>query len=983
VEEAAHLLPAQGPLSVFVHHNTLHALEEFPFEEAVVKASRILHCEPFMPEAWYRREYRRGRIRDHDLVEVVRAHTPRGQLVAGSVSRRDLYRGMLLHDLVELDGQALAWHLAETSVLQRFRPEIDRSVRQRMEIETLAWLRTQAFEGQWEVATPERALIRSGEDVAVHALWSVCQAAVGRLFPQEVSAEPPGRHRDTLVGRELPDPDDLVHPMLIRLSAAYLDQGVAHLAMPGREAGFYRCIRDLYAWPGTLLPEWLTRWPRRLREEAARGLSAEDSVLESLARLEVPRESWARFVRDTLLALKGWAGMFRQAELRPDRLPVEPVPARLLDFLAVRVGLDTEAVTWAAAGAPLGSLVGAGAQPAPSASSALARAHHLFQIAQFTGLSAGTVHAWTTEQVQELFEELASFDEIARRRLFHLAYERRLRVVTLDAVTLHPRAPEFAEPPEFQAVFCIDEREESTRRHLEEIAPRCQTFSVAGFFGVAMYFQAVTEPRPVALCPIVIRPRHLVLEVPNDNARTEAERLAALRRSLGHVAHGVQAGSQTLTWGSLLTSGLGIFTALPHLFRVLFPRAAGRLGRSFKKRLRPSETHFQVEATGEHRDGLQVGFSVEEMTRIVATVLQDIGLTRNFAKLVLIVGHGSSSLNNPHESAYDCGACGGGRGGPNARAFAWMANHSGVREGLRQLGLEVPAETRFVGAFHNTCDDEVDLYDLAELPEEHVSRLESAARAINEARARDALERCRRFESAATKLSALSALAHVESRSEDLAQPRPECGHATNAICIVARRTRTRGLFLDRRAFLQSYDPTQDDEEGTILGRILRAVVPVGAGINLEYFFSYVDNQGYGSGTKLPHNVTGLLGVMDGNCSDLRTGLPWQMVEIHEPVRMLSVIETTPAVIARVLEREAAVRQLVLNGWTHVALLDPDSQRIQVLENGAWVPYESEAQRLPLVTSSTDWFHQHREHLFFAEIRQPNGRVHEVTGAGR
>lgn len=984
LEEAAHLLPAQGPLSVFVHHNTLHALEELPFEDAVVQASRILHTEPFMPETWYRREYRRGRILDRDLVEVVRANTPRGQLVAGVVSRRDLYRGLLLHELVELDGQALAWHLAETPALLRFRPEVDRSIRHRMEIETLAWLRTQAFEEQWEVAKPERSLIRSGEDVAVHALWTVCQAAVARLFPHEEPPEAPSRHRETLLRTDRVDPDSIVHPTLIRWSAAYLDQGVADLAMPGRENGFYLCLRQLYSRSGNLLPEWMRGLPARLRDEAARGLAAEDSVLESLNRLGVPQPDWSRFVRDTLLALKGWAGMFHQAEIRPDRLPIDPIPARLVDFLAVRLLLDAEAVTFAAQGEDVASLVGPGARSVSSGSSALARAHLLFQVAQFTGLSTGAVNSWTSAQLTELFEELGHFNEVARRRLFHLAYERRLKVVTLDAVTLHPRTPEFTQPPEFQAVFCIDEREESTRRYLEEIAPNCQTFSVAGFFGVPMYFQAVTEPRPVALCPVVIRPRHLVVEVPNEASREEAERLTTLRRSLGHVAQSVQVGSQTLTWGSLLTSGLGVFTALPHLLRILFPRTAGKLGRNFKKRLRPSETRFVLEHTGQDPvDGLQVGFTIEEMTRSVTTVLQDIGLTRNFSALVLIIGHGSSSLNNPHESAYDCGACGGGRGGPNARAFAWMANHPAVREGLKKNGIHVPDGTRFVGAFHNTCDDDVDLYDLADLTEEQVVRLEGAAKVINEARARDAMERCRRFMSASTRLSPLTALAHVESRSEDLAQPRPECGHATNAICIVGRRTRTRGLFLDRRAFLQSYDPTQDDEEGTILGRILRAVVPVGSGINLEYFFSYVDNQGYGAGTKLPHNITGLLGVMDGNSSDLRTGLPWQMVEIHEPVRLLSVIESTPAVIARIMEREPAVKQLVLNRWTHVALLDPHSQRIQVLENGTWVPYESEAQRLPLVTSSTDWFHQHREHLFFAEIRQPNGKVHEVTGAGR
>ena len=83
------------------------------------------------------------------------------------------------------------------------------------------------------------------------------------------------------------------------------------------------------------------------------------------------------------------------------------------------------------------------------------------------------------------------------------------------------------------------------------------------------------------------------------------------------------------------------------------------------------------------------------------------------------------------------------------------------------------------------------------------------------------------------------------------------------------------------------------DDDGAILARIMAAVVPVVAGISLEYYFSYVDPTGYGCGTKLPHNVTSLLGVMDGAQSDLRTGLPWQMVEIHEPTRLAIVVEGT------------------------------------------------------------------------------------------
>jgi uncharacterized protein YbcC (UPF0753/DUF2309 family) len=313
-------------------------------------------------------------------------------------------------------------------------------------------------------------------------------------------------------------------------------------------------------------------------------------------------------------------------------------------------------------------------------------------------------------------------------------------------------------------------------------------------------------------------------------------------------------------------------------------------------------------------------------------------------------------------------------GGPNARSFAQMANDPRIRDLLTEQGIHIPAETWFAGGLHNTCNDGVTWFDLERLPASCKEDFARAAAAFDEALCRNAHERCRRFESAPLHLNPDAALRHVEGRSEDLAQTRPECGHATNAICIVGRRERTRGLFLDRRAFLTSYDPRQDDAQGTILARLLSAAVPVCAGINLEYYFSYVDPAGFGCSTKLPHNVTSLLGVMDGAASDLRTGLPWQMVEIHEPLRLLFIIETTPETLLGIMERNEGIGRLVRNRWVLVAVLDPTSAELRVYQHGRFVRYTPESRHLVHADSSISWYGGRRDHLGFARIGAPAER---------
>ena len=356
------------------------------------------------------------------------------------------------------------------------------------------------------------------------------------------------------------------------------------------------------------------------------------------------------------------------------------------------------------------------------------------------------------------------------------------------------------------------------------------------------------------------------------------------------------------------------------------------------------------------------GFTDIEQAERVGNFLTALGFTRDFAPLVVIMGHGSNSTNNPHMAAYDCGACSGRHSGPNARLFVAMANRPEVRALLAERGISIPEATWFVAGEHNTADDLITWYDTEELPVPLASTFQQVDHDLRVAGKAHAQERCRRLYSAPLGIGKSHALHHVINRRYDFGQPRPELGHVTNACAFVGRRAMSRGAYFDRRAFLISYDPTQD-ADGKVLERHLLINGAVGAGISLEYFFSTVNNEQFGCGSKVMHNVAGYFGVMQGASSDLRTGLPKQMIEIHEAMRLLVVVEQTLEIITAVYQRQPPLQELVGNGWVIVAAKDPDSGAIHLFDPQAgWQPW-SGAAAVPTVKQSVDWFRGQREPL--------------------
>jgi uncharacterized protein YbcC (UPF0753/DUF2309 family) len=332
----------------------------------------------------------------------------------------------------------------------------------------------------------------------------------------------------------------------------------------------------------------------------------------------------------------------------------------------------------------------------------------------------------------------------------------------------------------------------------------------------------------------------------------------------------------------------------------------------------------------------------QQQAELACRILTGMGLTSGFAPLVLLLGHGSQTRNNPHQAALDCGACCGQSGDVNARTLANLLNDPAVRERMQDAGIAIPDSTHFLAGLHNTLTEEVTLFDLARLPESHRDALASIQQHLRRAQSGASAEKATRLGLAhlQDKPDALSrALRH---RANDWSQTRPEWALANNAAMMIAPRSRTRGLDLQGRSFLHDYD-YRSDPDGERLEQIMTAPMVVANWINMQYFASTVDNLRFGSGNKTLHNVVGgKLGVFEGNGGDLRIGLPIQSVHDgehwqHTPVRLSVFIEAPREMIAQVIEKHEVVRQLVNHQWLY--LFRVQGEQVEQYQQNRWIAW--------------------------------------------
>lgn len=496
------------------------------------------------------------------------------------------------------------------------------------------------------------------------------------------------------------------------------------------------------------------------------------------------------------------------------------------------------------------------------------------------------------------------FDLLSRWQwAYEAGYQRRL---ARDLVAQPAVAP--ASRPFAQAIFCIDVRSEVFRRHLEGTGRGVQTVGFAGFFGFPVAHQPANAAAPASRCPVLLVPSVATCEpLPPDEA-----------------ADAKAARSEAGAWKAFQNSAASCFT---------FVEAAGlAFGAALGRR-----------KSGPVCTPVAPGFaslSVSARVEMAAGALRNMSLTKNFARLVLVCGHGSQSANNPYASGLDCGACGGHAGDVNARFAAATFNDPAVRAGLAAQGIEIPADTCFAAGLHNTTTDEIVLFDADRVPASHRAELEELRKALAAAGAATRRERAPRLGLGDRAGTAVDEA--VQARAADIAEVRPEWGLANNAAFIAAPRSRTAGLKLDGRVFLHDYDPASDPE-GRVLTLILCAPVVVASWINLQYYASRVDPNRYGAGNKVLHNVVGGLGAMEGNAGDLKVGLPLQSIHngqefVHESRRLSVFIEAPRERISAILEQNPSVRQLFEHQWLHLFAFGSD---------GAWEYRENTWRQLP------------------------------------
>lgn len=703
---------------------------------------------------------------------------------------------------------------------------------------------------------------------------------------------------------------DALDEILTGWCAAFVDEAHTPWQMPNRELGFYR--------------SWLAAAgaDRRLaavigRDARTRIATLPDDPAELLALVlrmrGVSDDDRVAAIRTWILRTPGWAGFARWCD---QWAPEDRAGARLrvLDLAAVRAAMDHLAPEQL-------DLTGADLDAAPESGDALLERRVDAVTAAFGGQEHGAVT-----------DILGSIDDDARAAIWLAAHEWNYRDRLLARLA-GPTGSSDGARPDAQLVFCIDVRSEGFRRHLEALGAY-ETYGFAGFFGVPVRWRPLGSPVAQARCPVLVSPRHEVAEVAVDD---EAAYLATCSATAGlHDAFYAAKGGIASPFA--LAESAGWFAGPVAAARTLLPPRTSLDTSGAAKRpwwnpfgVAPRTAPVVDEVVGAD---LHAGLSLEERTLFAEAIVTTIGLAE-FAPVVVLCGHGSETVNNPHASSLDCGACGGAPGGASARIAVAILNDAEVRAGLVERGIVIPDSTWFVAAEHDTTADVVTVLDRDSIPGAVSARVDALQRDLDVAGERNALDRAERLPGSTSR---------VRDRGRDWAQVRPEWGLAGNASFIIGPRSITAGHDLEGRSFLHSY-VAERDPDGVALETIMTAPLVVAQWISSQYYFSTVEPEIFGAGDKMLHNPVGGIGVVVGQSGDLAVGLPMQSVMLgeqraHDPLRLLAVVQAPLDRIEGIILRNSGLRQLVEGEWIHVVARETDDDAWSFrTPSGGWEPW--------------------------------------------
>jgi hypothetical protein len=943
-------------MKTFAYRNPLRGWEHLPFDEAIREAKHLLGGNGYISNEEHRHLYREGRITDGAVQRALQHVGPsiaEQTITIGNrpIASSDVLRLHLLYEFNALDPALLTWQLGAGGSSTRFRHDLPADSRKR-----------QDGDASYPAKLWNSTLSALGLDDLSHD--SLEQDTEKNAIP-EVDL-PSGRTLSDwlgmLAGASIVDQ---INDQMIKWTAAFLDEGMAGWKMPERHDGFYRVWRELATQDYSIRFLGIKNVAAKIRDLPA---SPEDTIALSLKRLGIPRQRWTDYLSRHLAQLPGWAGFIRWLGENPGYSAQEKHPIDPVQYLAVRLFYEVEFVQtfcrreWRIDGtrSDLVSywknhrdehqrLVGRKAQSVDRHTQAVCNdAWRLYHLAQFLELTPGDIGGLSSADIRTLLGWLDAFPTDQHGSVWLDALESSYREQLIQRLSAQRGKTSTTEArPRAQLVLCIDVRSESFRRHIEAQGPY-ETYGFAGFFGLPISHQAFDSTGHAALCPVILAPKFAVNEVPRAGDQKPLQNYASGSRwnQLGqHLFHDLKRNPIS---SFMLIDVLGLFFSLRLIGKTFFRRSNESIKAWARGWFtRPVATQIPVDLIQDNQceatAALPHGFTPIEQATFVENGMRAIGLTEDFGRFVVLCGHGSTSDNNPYFAAYNCGACGGGHGDANARVFAAMGNNPQVRLTLREKGLNIPDDTWFLAGKHNTVTDQVTFYDLQDVPASHAEDLRQLVQDLEQASAHQALERCQRIPQAPRNISPEKARDHMLARSIDWANVRPEWGLSSNAAFILGRRTLTGGLDLGGRVFLHSYDPDADTQ-GNILEALMTAPLVVAQWISMEYYFSAVDSQCYGSGSKVTHNVVSGVGVMHGSHGDLQTGLPLQSVNdgaahYHEPMRLLAIIESPTSRISSAIQKHTVLQHLLHNQWINLVAVDPATHEFRRYNpDSTWEP---------------------------------------------